>query len=92
MGLVGSRCFVYLDGVIIFGETLHEHHARLREVFEKLRQFNLKIEPDKCKFLKTELNYLGHVVTSEGANPDPEKVKPIKNFPIPKNTTDVKHS
>ena len=42
MGLIGSRCFVYLDDVIIFGETLHEHHARLREVFEKLRHFNLK--------------------------------------------------
>ena len=78
MGLIGTRCFVYLDDVIIFGETLQEHHARLREVFQKLRQFNLKIEPDKCEFLKTELNYLGHVVTSEGVRPDPEKVKAIK--------------
>ena len=50
MGLIGTRCFVYLDDVIIFGETLQEHHARLREVFQKLRQFNLKIEPDKCEF------------------------------------------
>jgi len=33
MGLIGTRCFVYLDDVIIFGETLQEHHARLREVF-----------------------------------------------------------
>ena len=40
--------------------------------------------------MKTELNYLGHVVTSEGVKPDLEKVKSIKNFPIPKNTTDVK--
>ena len=40
--------------------------------------------------MKTGLNYLGHVVTSEGVRPDPEKVKAIKNFPIPKNTTDVK--
>jgi hypothetical protein len=50
----------------------------------------LKIEPAKCEFLKTELNYLGHVVTRKGVKPDPEKVKTIKNFPIPKNTTDVK--
>jgi len=42
MGLIGRRCFVYLDD-IIFGETLQEHRARLREVFLKLRQFNLKI-------------------------------------------------
>ena len=46
VGLIGTRCFVYLDGVIIFGDTLQEHHTRLREVFQKLRQFNFKIEPD----------------------------------------------
>jgi len=90
MGLIGTGCFVYLDEVITFGETLQEHHARLREVFQKLRQFNLIIDPDKCEFLKTELNYVGHVITSEGVKSDPEKIKAIKNFPIPKNTTDVK--
>jgi len=42
------------------------------------------------EFLKTELNYLGHDVTSEGVKPDLEKVKAIKNIPVPKNTTDVK--
>jgi hypothetical protein len=90
MGLIGTRCFVYLDDVIIFGETLQEHHIRLREVLDKLRQYNLKIEPDKCEFLKTELNYLGHVVTGEGVKPDPHKVQAIKEFPIPKTKTDVK--
>jgi len=88
MGLIGTVNFIYLDD-IIFGETLQEHHARLREVFQKLRQFKLKVEPDKCEVLKTELNYLGHV-TSESVKPGPEKFKAIKNFPILKNTTDVK--
>jgi hypothetical protein len=50
----------------------------------------LKIEPDKCEFLKTELSYLGHIVTSEGVMPDPNKVRAINDFPIPKNVTDVK--
>ena len=53
MGLIGTRCFVYLDDIIIFGEILKEHDTRLRQVLEKLRQYNLKIEPDKCEFLKT---------------------------------------
>ena len=59
-------------------------------MMERLRQFNLKIEPDKCEFLKTELSYLGHVVTSKGVKPDPEKVKAIKEFPTPRNTKDMK--
>jgi hypothetical protein len=51
LGLIGTRCFSYLDDIIIFGETLQEHNDKLREIFERLRQFNLKIEPDKCEFL-----------------------------------------
>ena len=90
MGLIGTRCFVYLDDIIIFGETLEEHNIRLQETFERLRQFNLKIKPDKCEFLKTELNYLGHVVTSEGVKPDPQKIKAISEFPGPQKVTDVK--
>jgi hypothetical protein len=90
LGLIGTRCFVYLDDIVLFAETLQEHNERLREVFERLRQFNLKIEPDKCEFLKTEISYLGHIVTGEGVRPDPNKVRAIKDFPIPKNATDVK--
>ena len=88
MGLIGSRCFVYLNDIIIFGEIIQEHHVRLRKLFEKLRQFNLKIEPDKCEIFKTELNYLGHL-TREGVKTDPGKVKAINNFPTPRNTIDV---
>ena len=75
MGLIGTRRFVCLDDIIIFGETLEEHNDRLKEIFERLRQFILKTEPDKCEFLKTELTYLGHIVTSEGVKPDPQKMK-----------------
>jgi hypothetical protein len=74
MGLIDTRCFVYLDDVIMFGETIQEHHIRRREVLDKLRQYNLKIDPDKCEFLKTEINYLGFVVTNKGVKPYPHKV------------------
>jgi hypothetical protein len=81
---------VYLDDVILLGKTLQEHHEEVREILERLRQFNLKLEQDKCEFLKTMLSYLGHVVTSEGVKPDPRKVKAIKEFPTPRNTKYVK--
>jgi hypothetical protein len=87
--LIGTRCFLNLDDVIIFGETLQEHRERIREIVERLRQFNLKVEPDKCEFLQTEVNYLVHTVTSDGAKPDPQ-VKAINDFPTPRNATDVK--
>ena len=90
MGQLQNHCFVYLDDVILFGETLQEHNERLREILERLRKHNLKIEPDKCEFLKTELQYLGHVVTTQGVKPDPLKVEAITKFPHPKSPTDVK--
>jgi hypothetical protein len=89
MGLLGTRCFVYLEDLILFGQTVQEHQEKLREILERLRQFSLKIQPDKCEFLKTELSYLGHIVTSDGVKPDPQKVKAIKEFPSPRNTMDV---
>ena len=90
MGLIGFRCLVYLDDIIIFGETLEEHNERLKEIFQKLREHNMQLEPDKCEFLKTELQYLGHVVTAEGVAPDPKKVESIVRFPTPKTQKDVK--
>jgi hypothetical protein len=88
IGLVGTRCFSYLDDIIIFGETLQEHHIRLREILKELRQYNLKVETDKCELLKREINYLGHVVTYKGVKTDLSKVKVIKEFLIPMNKTD----
>ncbi|KAJ4425612.1 hypothetical protein ANN_27808 [Periplaneta americana] len=87
---IGNRCLVYINDILIMGETLSEHHTKLREVFEKLREYNIKIEPDKCEFLKAELNYLGHVVTAEGVKPDPSKVNAVSEFPTPQNLKDIK--
>ncbi|KRZ63926.1 Retrovirus-related Pol polyprotein from transposon 17.6, partial [Trichinella sp. T8] len=41
-GLVGSKCLVYLDDVIVFGRTAEEHTARLQEVLDRLRKVGLK--------------------------------------------------
>jgi hypothetical protein len=58
--LIGDRYLVYMDDILIIGETLNEHNSKLRAVFRKLREYNLRIEPEKCEFLKEELIYLDH--------------------------------
>jgi hypothetical protein len=88
--LIGNRCLVYMDDILVIGETLKEHNSKLRAVFQKLREFNLKVEPDKCEFLKDELNYLGHVVTAGGVKPDNEKIKAVVEFPTPRTQKDIK--
>lgn len=90
LGIQNERCLVYMDDIIIYSPTIHEHISRLKEVFQRLQKANLKIQPDKCEFLKKEVAYLGHLITPEGVKPNPEKVSCIQNFPQPKNPKEIK--
>lgn len=74
-------------GLLIYATSLEEHTQKLKSVFQRLREHNLKLQPDKCHFLQKEIVYLGHVITPEGVMPDPKKVEAITLFPIPKNAT-----
>jgi hypothetical protein len=87
---IGDRCFVYVDDVLVLGETLAEHHAKLRQVLEQFRKFGIKVEPDKCEFLRAELTYLGHVISEDGVKPDPKKIEAVIRFPVPDKEKDIK--
>lgn len=89
-GIQNYRCFVYLDDIVIHADSLHEHNRRLKEVFERLDKFNLKIQPDKCEFMHKQVMYLGHLITNEGIKPDPRKIEVLNNYPVPKNQKDIK--
>lgn len=65
-GLINNHCFVYLDDIIIFGQSIEQHNTNLSIVLQRLRVLGLKIQPVKCEFLKPELEYLGHLVTADG--------------------------
>lgn len=89
-GLTGTRCFVFLDDIILYANSLAEHDAKLRTVFGRLRKYSLKLQPDKCEFLRKEVSYLGHVISEDGVRPDPKKIESIENFPTPKTTKQLK--
>lgn len=88
--LQGTICLVYLDDIIIFSTSLQEHIENLKKVFHKLRTANLKVQLDKSEFLKKEIAFLGHLVTTNGIRPNPDKVQAIMNFPIPRTTKEIK--
>lgn len=89
-GLQGIHCMVYLDDVIVFSSSLEEHIQKLRYIFDRLRQTNLKVQLDKTEFLRKDVLYLGHVITKDGLRPNNDKINAVINFPIPKTTTDIK--
>ncbi|XP_043064078.1 uncharacterized protein LOC122320067 [Drosophila ficusphila] len=65
--------FAYLDDIIVISATEEQHFANLAEVFRRLRAANLRINPKKCTFFQQRLVYLGHVISGEGVQTDPEK-------------------
>ena len=70
-----------MDDIIIWAPSFEEHLRRLRLVFDKIRTAVLKLKPTKCQFLKREVSFLGHVVSSEGIKTDPDKVETVRTWP-----------
>ena len=80
---------VYLDDIIVFSKTVDEHIEHIAAVFKILAENGLKLKAKKCDFFKTKIDYLGHVVSSEGVAPDEKKVQSILNYPEPRNQKEV---
>jgi len=88
-GLQGTRCFVYMDDIVIYGSNLSDHNKKLKEVFRRLFENNKRLQPDKCEFLKKEVIFMCHKITEHGVQPNPGKIKCIQEFPVPKNVKDI---
>ncbi|GBM88894.1 Retrovirus-related Pol polyprotein from transposon 17.6 [Araneus ventricosus] len=78
-GQTSEDCLVYLDDFIIVGRTFEEHLNNLRKVFQRLQKANLKLSLKKCRFFQKEVAYLGHVISAEGVQTDPEKIEGVVN-------------
>ena len=66
-----------------------EHIQRLRGVFERLSAAGLRLKLNKCEFFKSQVTYLGHIVSKDGIETDPKKINAMKEWPIPKTVTEV---
>ena len=85
-----ERCLVYLDDIIIFGRDFESALENLRHVFDRLRRAGLKLKAKKCKVFQKTVKFLGHVVSKEGVQCDPEKVECVQNWKIPECVTEVR--
>ena len=79
----------YLDDIITFSKNELEHLEHL-EVFHWLRQAGLKIKCSKCDFFKSQIHYLGHLISADGISPLPDKLDTMKHMPTPKDKEEIK--
>lgn len=73
-----SACLEYFDDIPIMEINFEDLLINLKLVFKKWREYNLKCQPDKCKFEIKQIKFLGHIVSEEGVKPDPSVLKKLK--------------
>jgi len=88
--LVPSVCMVYVDDIIVYGSSEHQSRRNLKEVLGRLVKAGLTLSEKKCKFLESEVKFLGHVINGQGTAMDPEKVVTVKEWPELKSVREVR--
>ena len=76
-------CFIYIDDILIWGDTLEEHNAKLARVLQRLGENGMKAKAPKCCVAMQELRFLGFIFGGEGCKPDPRKVETISELARP---------
>ena len=89
-GLQWITCLVYIDDIIVYAENFDQHISRVDEVLNRIKSAGLKLKPEKCNMLQTEVVFLGHVVSKDGVRPDPTNIAKVVQWPVPQNAKQVK--
>lgn len=85
-----ENCANFLDEIIIFGSTENEHDESLKKVLSVLKEKNVTLNEDKCKYKVQELKFLGHNLSAKGISVDQKKVDTIMNFRAPNNKEELR--
>lgn len=83
-------CIVYLDDILVYSRTWDEHQVHVRKVFDRLREQRLYASKEKSELGRTEVEFLGHKVSSKGIAVLDSKVEAIRNWKIPTSITEVR--
>ncbi len=87
--LNGKICWVYIDDILVFGNTWNDFCTNLSHVFDRLKQHNISAKAKKTRIGFEEIQVLGHLVGKGQVKPSPQKMKAIINYPAPKDKKEV---
>jgi len=77
--------FAYLDDIVVATPSFEDHLVWLSKVLDKISAAGLTINPEKCEFCRSQVKYLGFIVQRDGLVTDPDKTRPVVDYPTPRN-------
>ncbi|GJU08014.1 putative reverse transcriptase domain-containing protein [Tanacetum coccineum] len=80
---------VFIDDILIYSKNKQEHKEHLKLILELLKKEELYAKFSKCEFWIPKVQFLGHVIDSQGIHVDPAKIESIKDWASPKSPTEI---
>lgn len=74
---------IYIDDIVVHAPTKALHDQRLRKVLDRLREFNVILNREKCKFGVNEIQFNGHILSDAGIKPIHNKIEAVQKFRAP---------
>ena len=88
-GVIYLACELYIDDIFVFGEDEDAFVRNLELVFIRLRKHKVTLNPKKCHFGMSSVEYVGHVISSSGITFSEEKRGKVLEFPLPRTQKDL---
>jgi len=85
-----TKCELYIDDYMIYGPTQTEYLERLDNVFQRMSEMNITLNPDKCRLGLSSVEYLGHVLDHDGITFSMQKIDKVIDLPKPMIARDLK--
>nr|GFB88708.1 putative reverse transcriptase domain-containing protein [Tanacetum cinerariifolium] len=81
---------VFIDDILIYSKDEKEHEEHLKAILELLKKEELYAKFSKCEFWIPKVQFLGHVIDSQGIHVDPAKIESVKDWASPKSPTEIR--
>lgn len=81
---------VFIDDIMIFGETEEEHDAAVKQTLHVLSQYGILLNDHKCRFKQREVKFVGHQLSADGVSPSEEKIKSILSCRAPRTKEELR--
>ncbi|GJX87613.1 putative reverse transcriptase domain-containing protein [Tanacetum coccineum] len=88
--ILDKLVIVFINDILIYSKNKKEHEEHLKSILELIKKEELYAKFSKCKFWIPKVQFLGHVIDSQGIHMDPAKIESIKDWESPKTPTEIR--